>query len=236
MFSSGGDSDTWLTGKRVDANVLERRRAFVKQWQECLAREEVYKAEKVAYDRALADYRARERPLREKREREHAEAVARYEQLVKAQAERERLFKEFAYREQLRGDVPRAELEARFRKLHPEWGKALPPPQEPSASTQWSGFYPPSDYKPANGDLGPPPVAPKPTWRPPYEDEGGLICVGNAHYYSGVSLFHPMHGYLILPYTGSWVKDANGVFIPCKGYRLDVAHDYIRNIGALAPG
>ena len=115
----------------------------------------------------------------------HAEAVARHEQLMKAQAERERLFKEFAYREQLRGDVPRAELEARFRKLQPEWGKALPPPPQETLGffSQWTTYHPPSDYRPANPDLGPPPRLPlMPREAAPLRgSRRGLICTGDAH-------------------------------------------------------
>ena len=142
-----------------------------------MPREAAYRAEWEAYERALRAYSAQETPALEKRARMHAEAVARHEQLMKAQAERERLFKEFAYREQLRGDVPRAELEARFRKLQPEWGKALPPPPQ-DLGPQWTTYHPPSDYRPANPDLGPPPRLPLMPRGRPLRGSGGADLHG----------------------------------------------------------
>ena len=48
-------------GFSVNGHVLERRRAFVKRWQEYLPREAAYRAEWEAYERALRRLTARKK-------------------------------------------------------------------------------------------------------------------------------------------------------------------------------
>ena len=173
---------------------------------------------------------------RERREKRHADAVAFHTWQLELKAERERKFTEFLYSAQLLGDLSREELDARFRKLHPEWGRPLPPaPRALPASSQWVGEEPPRDYEPATPDLGPPPRPPRPPDTPSFKDDSALICVADSSWYGPYGFdYSPSKGHLILPYLRHWVVDANGLYIPCKGYRLDVAHDYVTGQGDLA--
>ena len=167
--------------RRYPPGLVDRRRDYVACIQRYLALCESYKAEKAAYARALADYRERERPARERREKRHADAVAFHTWQLELKAERERKFTEFLYSAQLLGDLSREELDARFRKLHPEWGRPLPPaPRALPASSQWVGEEPPRDYEPATPDLGPPPRPPRPPDTPSFKDDSALICVADS--------------------------------------------------------